>query len=410
LNGSVAGVLVALTVALAAIGLFTAKDEAATKESPGGEPAPRNLSVERVARRVERIRELRFDRLPRVRRVSAAQARAAALGEYDRYAPRSEQEAAERLLKLLGLLADDASLRETLARATASEVGGYYVPRTDTLALVRGAGLDGLLGEVALAHELVHALEDQRFGLEPGRGSLWSDRDTARSGLTEGSATLAMVDYIAKAQGSELPAGLRERALEQLGELAIPAGGGLPRYVRESLVFPYAAGATLVNRIQGDGGWDAVDAAYAGRPVLSSEQLMHPEKYENAEAPVAVRLPDYRKLLPAGTTQLTGGDLGEFDTEQFLREGNGRERSERAAAGWGGSAFELWELPDGGELLVAAWAWDTSRDAREFAEAATRRLSELNAPGAIRGGPRRRVVLALAPKEALARRIAASVP
>lgn len=345
-----------------------------------------------------------------MRRVSAAQARAAALGEYDRYVPRSEQEAAERLLQLLGLLADDASLRETLARATASEVGGYYVPRTDTLALVRGAGLDGLLGEVALAHELVHALEDQRFGIEPGGGGLWRDRDTARNGLTEGSATLAMVDYIAKAQGAELPAGLRERALEQLGELAIPAGGGLPRYVRESLVFPYAAGATLVNRIQGDGGWEAVDAAYGGRPVLSSEQLMHPEKYENAEAPVTVRLPDYRKkLLPAGTTELTRGDLGEFDTEQFLRAGNGRKRSERAAAGWGGSAFELWEFPDGGELLVAAWAWDTSQDAHEFAEAATRRLSELDAAGAIGGDSRRGTLLVLSQEEGLAERIAAAL-
>lgn len=398
----------ALTVALAAIGLLTAKEEPAPR--PGGAERPAQpVSVERVARRVERIRELRFDRLPRVRRVSAEQARAAALGELDRYVPRSEQEAGERLLKLLGLLAADASLRETLARATASEVGGYYVPRTDTLALVRGAGLDGLLGEVALAHELVHALEDRRFGLEPGGGGLWRDRETARSGLTEGSATLAMVDYIAEAQGSELPAGLRERALEQLGELAIPAGGGLPRYVRESLVFPYAAGATLVNRIQAEGGWAAVDAAYGGRPVLSSEQLMHPEKYSSGEAPVGVRLPDYRELLPAGATELTRGDLGEFDTEQFLREGNGRERSERAAAGWGGSAFELWALPRGGELLVAAWAWDTRRDAREFVVGATRRLSDLDAAGAIRGNSQRRVVLVLAPEKTLARRIASAL-
>jgi hypothetical protein len=264
---------------------------------------------------------------------------------------------------------------------------------------------------VALAHELVHALEDQRFGLEPGGGMLWRDRATARSGLAEGTATLAMVDYLAQSQGAgdELPAELRERVLEQIGELTIPATGGLPRYVRESLVFPYAAGAALVNRIQSEGGWAAVDKAYGDRPVLSSEQLIHPEKYDSNEKPVTVRLPDLGELLPEGATALTRGDLGEFDTEQFLREGNGRERSERAAAGWGGSAFELWELPGGGEVLVAAWVWDTPRDAREFGEAAERRLSELDGAGAIRGNSQRRTVLVLAPETELAERIAGAV-
>jgi hypothetical protein len=412
LNGSVAGVLIALVVSLAAIGLLTAKEEKASERSGSGSEAPAGkLSVELVARRVERIRELRFDGLPRLQRVSADQARAAVLTELDRNVARSEQEAGERLLKLLGLLPAEASLRETLARATASEVGGYYVPRTDTLALVRGAGLEGVLGEVALAHELVHALEDQRFGLEAGAGMLWRDRATARSGLAEGTATLAMVDYLAQSQGAgdELPAELRERVLEQIGELTIPAAGGLPRYVRESLVFPYAAGAALVNRIQSEGGWAAVDEAYGGRPVLSSEQLMHPDKYDTNEKPVRVRRPDLAELLPEGATELTRGDLGEFDTEQFLREGNGRERSERAAAGWGGSAFELWELPGGGEVLVAVWEWDTPRDAREFGEAATRRLSELDAAGAIRGNTQRRTVLVLAPRAALAERIAAAL-
>ncbi|HYN51270.1 MAG TPA: hypothetical protein VES62_10125, partial [Thermoleophilaceae bacterium] len=117
---------------------------------------------------------------------------------------------------------------------------------------------------------------------------------------------------------------------------------------------------------------------------------------------------DLGELLPEGAAELTRGDLGEFDTEQFLREGNGRERSERAAAGWGGSAFELWELPGGGEVLVAAWAWDTPQDAREFGEAAERRLSELDAAGAIRGNRQRRTVV-LAPEGALAERIANAV-
>ena len=397
-------------MALAGLGLLMGEDED-NAERDRGRASAQTPSVERVARRVERIRELDFKRLPRVRRVSAAQARAAALAEYDRYVPRSQQQAGERLLKLLGLLPPEASLRETLAEATASEVGGYYVPRTDTLALVRGAGLEGVLGEVALAHELVHALEDQRFGLGPGDGPPWQDSVTASAGLREGTATVVMVDYLAQTQGAgaELSGELRERVLDEIDELAIPATGGLPRYVRESLVFPYAAGGALVNRIQSEGGWAAVDDAFGERPVLSTEQLMHPEKYARGERPLRVRLPDYRDLLPEGASELARGDLGEFDTEQFLREGNGRERSERAAAGWGGSAFELWGLPAGGELLAVTWTWDSGRDAAEFLRAASRRLAALDAAGAVRAGSRHRTALVLAPGRALAARIATRI-
>jgi hypothetical protein len=396
LNGSLVGVIVALIVAFAAIGILTGGHEddpqAGARERPSG-----SLPVERVARRVERIRELRFKHLPRVTQVSRDGARAAVLAELDRQVPRAEQEAGERLLVLLGLLPARADLRETLADATASQVGGFYLARTGTLALVRGVGLEGLLGEVALAHELVHALEDQRFGLNAQGGSLFSDRATAMSGLAEGTATVAMVDYLAQAQGAgELSADLRERVLKEIGRLAIPAGGGLPRYVRESLVFPYAAGARLVNRIQREGGWEAVDDAYRTRPVVSSEQLIHPRKYDSGERPVPVSLAGVRGPVPDAASRVMRGDLGEFDTEQFLRQGNGRSRSERAAAGWGGSAFELWELPDGGEVLVAAWGWDTPRDAREFRAAARRRLRGLEAAGALWDAPRRRTMLVLA--------------
>ena len=89
MNASVAAVIAALVVGLAAIGLLTGDGEQPTEPARGERPRE-SLSVERVARRVERIRELEFERLPRVRRVSAEQARAAVLTEYDHYVPRSQ--------------------------------------------------------------------------------------------------------------------------------------------------------------------------------------------------------------------------------------------------------------------------------------------------------------------------------
>jgi hypothetical protein len=401
MNRVLAAVAVALLVTLAAIGVLAGEEENAGPAARERAPA---ASVARVARGVERVRELSFDRLPRVRQVTATEARRAGLAELDRQVPRRRQRLEERLLRMLGLLPPGVRLRELLGTALAGEVAGYYIPRSDTLALVRDAGVEGLLGEVALAHELTHALEDQRFGIEPhGAAGFLSDRAVAEAALVEGTATLVMVDYVAVSRGlgRQLPEGLRRRVLEELEGLALPSSSGLPRYVREGLVFPYAAGARFVSRIQGRGGWAAVDRAFGPGGPASTEQILHPHAYDAGERPVPVRLGGYRRELPAGARLVARGDIGEFDTAQLLHDANGRARSELAAAGWGGSAFALWRLPGGRDLLAMAWAWDTPGDAAEFTAAARRTVAELDSPGAV-AAARRRVAVVLAPDAALA--------
>jgi hypothetical protein len=413
-NPVLAAVAAALVVALAAAGVLAGEEEEA-------EPAPQRSRgssldqvtgrVAEVARGVERVRELEFERLPPVSLVSAEEAARAGIGELDHYVPPRRQRIEERLLAMLGLLPPDARLRELVGDALTEEVAGYYIPRTGTLALVRGVGLEGLIGEVTLAHELTHALEDQQFGIEPhGASGFLRDRAVADAAVREGSATLAMVEYVAVTQGGvdELPEEVRREVLAQLGEVALPASSGLPRYVREGLVFPYAAGAGFVNRIQGAGGWGAVDRAFEEVPPLSSEQIMHPRKYEAGERPVRVGLGGYRAALPEGARRVARGDLGEFDTAQFLRDANGRRRSEEAAAGWGGSTFELWRLAGGGDVLVMGWAWDTARDAAEFSAAARRSVAGLATPAAVNGS-NDEVVTVLAPNAALARRVARAI-
>jgi hypothetical protein len=414
MNTVLVAVAAALVVALAAIGVLAGEGEEA-------EPAPQRSHgpsldqvterVAEVARGVERVRELEFEGLPRVSLVSPEEAARAGLAELDHYVPPRRQRVEERLLTMLGLLPPDARLRELVGDALTEEVAGYYIPRSGTLALVRGVGLGGLLGEVTLAHELTHALEDQRFGIEPhGASGFLRDRTVADAALREGTATLAMVEYLAATQGGgELPEEVRRQVLEELGQLALPASSGLPRYVREGLVFPYAAGAGFVSRVQSEGGWRAVDRAFEEDPPLSSEQIMHPRKYEVGERPMAVRLRGVRTELPEGARVVVRGDVGEFDTAQFLRDANGRRRSEEAAAGWGGSAFELWRLGGGADALVMAWAWDTPRDAREFAHAAELSLDRLGGAGAVKGGNEGVVAVVLAPDSGLARRVAQAI-
>ncbi|HEV3378957.1 MAG TPA: hypothetical protein VG126_16920 [Thermoleophilaceae bacterium] len=412
MNPVLVAVAAALVVALGAVGVLAGEGEEAEQaaERPRG-PSLEQVTerVAEVARDVERVRELEFERLPRVRVVSPAEARRAALRELDEQVPRRRQRIEERLLVMLGLLPPDTRLREVIGKALTEEVAGYYIPRSGTLALVGGEGLDGFLAEVTLAHELTHALEDQHFGIEAhGASGFLGDRSVADAALREGTATLAMLDYVALTQGggAELPDEVRRQVLQELSEITLPASSGLPRYVREGLVWPYAAGAGFVDWIQGEGGWAAVDRAYEEDPPRSSEQIMHPRKYEAGERPARVKLRGLRAALGADARVISRGDLGEFDTEQFLRDANGRRRSQEAAAGWGGSSIELWRAGGGKDVLVMGWAWDTARDAREFAAAAELTLARLGGAGAVNDGNEGMVTVVLAPEASLARRVA----
>jgi hypothetical protein len=348
-NGTIAVVLVALIAGLAAIGLVTG--EKSSSSASGGASAAAEPSIASIANQVERIRQLRFDHLPPGRRVTNATARRDALDELDRELPPRKLAQSEQMLKLLHLIPQSASLRSLLGKAFGNEVGGYYDPRTGKLSVVGGGG--GLLREITLAHELTHALEDQHFDLgKDGGGGVLDDRSVADTAVREGSATIVMVDYAIFKQtgGLKVPEQLRQRVLGALDDASVPSSSGLPRYVRESLVFPYPAGARLIDRVQRRGGWAAVNRLYGADAPKSSEQIMHPSKFHD---------PPKRVSIPGVGAQLRG-TVGEFDTEQLLRDENGAARSRRAAAGWGGGSYAL--FPD---RLVLRWTWDTPTDTAE---------------------------------------------
>ena len=78
------------------------------------------------------------------------------------------------MLTMLGLLPPGTDLGETAAATYGEAVAGYYDPRSGRLRIVKGAQTGNrVLYEMTVAHELTHALEDQRFDLDvdaDGRG------------------------------------------------------------------------------------------------------------------------------------------------------------------------------------------------------------------------------------------------
>ena len=204
-------------------------------------------------------------------------------------------------------------LRDASASVFGEQVAGYYDPRSRRLRVVSGASTSGrVLNELVLAHELTHALEDQRLGLDQERLSTNDDRALAYLSLVEGSATDVMYDYGARYfSGEELLGGV-------LGS-AFQGTGGLPPFVTAQLVFPYQRGLEFVQRlVQVGGGKPAlVDAAHRSHPPVSSEQILHPDKYLRFEAPERVE-------LDAGTV-LGGG------WRRVVARGHGRVGDRRAA-------------------------------------------------------------------------------
>lgn len=310
----------------------------------------------------------------------------AALGKYiqDQFTkdnPAALVSANERLLKGLGLLPPDASLRDLYISLLTGQVAGLYNPEDKTLYVVSKSGGLGPTEKTTFAHEYTHALQDQNFGLAgmnldaPGEG----DRAIARLSLVEGDATLTMslwqLDNLSQAEILQLLS-------ESLDPKATAALAAMPAVLRESLLFPYTSGLTFTQGLQGSGGWEAVNAAF-GKPPASTEQILHPEKFASGEAPIRVDLPDdLAAKLGAGWKVGLEDTLGEFQLKLWLADaGASASGAEEAAAGWGGDRTTIVDGPNGAFAIVVSSRWDTPADAAEFATKAREVIPGLASPG-----------------------------
>jgi hypothetical protein len=313
------------------------------------------------------------------------------LKEIDEDMTPAEFRANELAMKAFGLLPRDFNLRETLAQVYAEEVAAFYDPKTKTMHLIEEPKVDKkkaptllerLFGKkdefdkdenkTVIAHELTHALADQHYDLDAMQEAVKKDddRSMAISALIEGEATLAMFgagmddwdgDEIVK-----LPAENLEWTFNLLSSFLPFLGGGktlrnAPPIVSESMTFPYLKGMVFCAKLANKGGWTAIDEVYRN-PPLSTEQILHPEKYRaEPDLPVSI---DLGVLKPGEKWKEVGRNvLGEMQLLVLLRKHGGK----RAAAGWDGDRYAIFEGPKNQLGMVWLSTWDSEDDAREFA-------------------------------------------
>lgn len=258
-------------------------------------------------------------------------------GELDSY-PEHEQVVDERILVVFGLIEPGTDVGDLEADILGEQIAGFYDPETQAMVVVVADDSEELSAndELTFAHEVVHALQDQHFDLMDVQGDLEAiadDEYLALKSLIEGDATVGQVLYLL-----EYPE-LLGAVEDELAEYESPSLDAAPLFYAETLLFPYDQGATFVAEIYGQGGWQAVDAMYSNPPV-SSEQILHPEKYLDGEEPVDVSIDDPTSALGDGWEVLDDNVMGEFLTDVFLRNGGATNSDARdASEGWGGDAY-----------------------------------------------------------------------
>ena len=337
-----------------------------------------------VLKTVSRMRELDIKEPVKSAFKTRDEIEVSVIRDLDESTPPAEFNASQKTLAKLGLVPQHFQLRDYVVKLLREQVAGYYEPKTKEFYLA--AWLPLAEQKKVMAHELVHALQDQHFDLR--RFENWpkgdSDAELAAHALVEGEATLVMILYDFDQQGmhnidvSKLPP-LSERPGDSDSETVdpnYPVLSGAPRVLRENLEFPYVYGAGFAQAVLQSANWVGLNQAYKTLPA-STEQIMHPAKYLAHEAPVKIAVPDLAAEFGAGWKQADADVNGEFGYFVILSEFLPKFVARTAAQGWGGDRYALYEnAARGTSALVHYTTWDTPGDAREFFSAYSERSEQ----------------------------------
>ncbi len=236
-------------------------------------------------------------------------------------------------------------------------------------------GID--LVDFALFHELDHALIDQNFPLNEIRELTQNnfDRVLSYQAFIEGEAILANHIFIFE------PLGLAKEIVEkklsmdniidqQLSLSFVDDISSLPSYITAIALFPYQNGLDFITEIYLKGGWKAVNALYSHPPV-STEHILHPEKYiQKKDPPREIILPKMETIIGPQWKPIDRNTLGEFRISLLIS--NLLEKDDTsliASEGWGGDQYILFENDKQNRILYFKSLWDSEGDAQEFYEA-----------------------------------------
>lgn len=310
--------------------------------------------------KIEQAMGLPFRQPPKLETRSRAEVAVFVRQQLESERGRSMIEGQAATYRVLGLIPDTLELLGLMQKLLEEQIVGYYDPATKVLYIVEGAS-KALLKQT-VAHELVHALQDQYVRIDSiQKETNDADRQLAAQSVLEGHAVYMQLRIDPTAGPIlKMPDGWEQiRDMIREGSGSMPVFASAPRAVREGLLFPYLGGADFVRRF------------LAARPEkelltdlpVSTKQILHDSAYFGParDFPTTVTLPAPR----VGSVVFTN-TFGEFETRLFLWEHLKAEAfALQGAGGLDGDRMALIRTP-GGDALVWASVWDTELDAKEF--------------------------------------------
>jgi hypothetical protein len=343
---------------------------------------------------VEKLRALRFEHDVPTSYQPTADFQAAVRREIAKELPPERSRALSAALAHIGFFPKPIDLAAVQEQAMITQAGAYYDPAVKSFFLVMAPDSDLVLDTIS-AHELTHALQDQRFDLArylPSDRSVEDDAAAARRFVVEGDATFVMLLYglhgvigdkltpqviaMLRSQIEKLAAldvdGLKAQARDQSGAFgmmdadikkAVDAMDEIPPAVLVPLLDSYMKGAVVALTAYERGGWPSVDELYR-KPPESTEQVLHPA---TKLIPVRER-PRRVALAKPQDEELVGNVLGELQWKIYFEQWKSAGAAD-AAAGWGGDRYSVTRRKDGRLVGRIATTWDTARDAEQFATA-----------------------------------------
>lgn len=285
----------------------------------------------------------------------------------------------ELTFKTIGLLPDDTDYSKQLIDFLVGQIGGYYDPKKKRFVMASWLPSGTQMG--VAVHELTHALQDQHHNIQKllTPRSRTTDSDLATSALIEGEASAVMFDYQSRSTAGPTLARMASvdslLLLQVLGVSFGSQGASLPDGLKGLLVFPYTSGLRFAHSLLKQGGYRALDAAYA-RPPQTSREILHPEEYTThsfqPDIPKQYELPGYS----ANTAPVHRDTLGEFGISSVLSgERVSKASAARIAQGWVGDLLGVFPELNGQQRIAWIIRWETPSHASEFFSSYTEFLS-----------------------------------
>ncbi|HEY6532178.1 MAG TPA: DUF2510 domain-containing protein [Acidimicrobiales bacterium] len=247
----------------------------------------------------------------------------------------------EAQLRAFGLIDGTTDLVDTTSAMRSAGILAYYSPE-ERKVYVRGTELTPAV-EATLVHELVHALQDQRFDLrEMEAGS--PDPGAVRA-IVEGDATRIENAFVAQLPASEQDAisdehdsGYEESGLDSMPDALVAATAA-----------PYALGEPAVGVLAARGGNSEVNQAFL-KPPSADVQILDPRRLAE-DPPEPVELP----IVPDGAATVSSGDTyGALFWDIVLARRVGIHPALEFADAWHGDTSVTYESAAGRTCTTAA--------------------------------------------------------